>query len=152
MGLVALVGPGLVTVILAIVITDIPRVARLVRSVVLSTREAAYVEAAISVGTPSHRLLRRHILPATVAPLLVQGTFLCASAMLVEATLSFLGVGIDPEIPSWGTIMAEARPQFLVQPQGTVFPALALAITVLAVNLLGDGLRDRLDPRLRRQL
>lgn len=151
-GLVAVLGPGVATVILAIVITDIPRVARVVRSVVLTAREAPYVEAAISVGTPTLRLLRRHILPNTIPPLLVQGTFLCASAMLVEATLSFLGIGIDPEIPSWGNIMAEGRPQFLVQPHNIVFPAIALGLTVLAVNMVGDGLRDMLDPRLARRL
>ncbi|MBL8702160.1 MAG: ABC transporter permease [Alphaproteobacteria bacterium] len=151
-GLVAVMGPGIATVIAAITITDVPRVARLVRSVVLSAREAAYVEAAVSVGTPTLRLLRRHILPTTVAPLLVQATFICASAMLVEATLSFLGIGIDPEVPSWGNIMAEGRPQFLVQPHNIAFPAAALATTVLAVNMLGDGLRDLLDPRLARRL
>ena len=151
-GLVAVLGPGVATVILAIVLTDIPRVARVVRSVVLTAREAPYVEAAISVGTPTLRLLRRHILPNTIPPLLVQGTFLCASAMLVEATLSFLGIGIDPEIPSWGNIMAEGRPQFLVQPHNILFPAIALGMTVLAVNMVGDGMRDMLDPRLARRL
>jgi peptide/nickel transport system permease protein len=149
-GLVAVLGPGLATVIVAIVVPDIPRVARLVRAIVLSAREAAHVEAAVSVGTPPFKLLRRHILPRTFAPLIVQGSFICASAMLVEATLSFLGIGMDPDIPSWGNIMAEGRALFLVQPQNILFPAIALAVTVLSINLLGDGLRDALDPRLRR--
>jgi peptide/nickel transport system permease protein len=151
-GLVAVLGPGLVTVIVAIVVPDIPRVARLVRAIVLSAREAAHVEAARSVGTPPFKLLRRHILPVTIAPLIVQGSFICASAMLIEATLSFLGIGIDPDIPSWGNIMAEGRALFLVQPQNILYPAVALAGTVLSINLLGDGLRDALDPRLRRAL
>lgn len=151
-GLVAVWGAGLSTVIIAIVIADIPRVVRLVRAIVLSVREEPYVEAAISVGTPALRLLRRHILPNTVAPLIVQGTFLCASAMLVEATLSFLGIGISPEIPTWGNIMADGRAVFLVHPHNIVYPGIFLALTVLAVNILGDGLRDTLDPKMSKKI
>ena len=150
--LVAIWGGGLTTVILAIVVADIPRVVRLVRSVVLSVREEPFVEAAISVGAPLHMLLIRHVLPSTAAPLIVQGTFLCAAAMLSEAALSFLGVGIPPEIPSWGNIIAEGRSLFRVHPHNVFYPGLFLALTVLAVNILGDGLRDSLDPRMRRRL
>jgi peptide/nickel transport system permease protein len=151
-GLVTVWGPGLSTVIIAIVIADIPRVVRLVRSIVLTVREEPYVEAAISVGTPTFRLLCRHVLPSTVAPLIVQGTFLCASAMLVEATLSFLGIGISPEIPTWGNIMAEGRSVFLVYPHNILYPSIFLAVTVLAVNMLGDGLRDTLDPKMSKKI
>ena len=133
-------------------IADIPRVVRLVRSIVLTVREEPYVEAAISVGTPTFRLLCRHVLPSTVAPLIVQGTFLCASAMLVEATLSFLGIGISPEIPTWGNIMAEGRSVFLVYPHNILYPSIFLAVTVLAVNMLGDGLRDTLDPKMSKKI
>ena len=150
--LVAIWGGGLLTVILAIVVPDVPRVVRLVRSVVLSVREEPYVEAAVSVGAPLPMLLLRHVLPNTVAPLIVQGTFLCAAAMLSEAALSFLGVGIPPEIPSWGNIIAEGRALFRVHPHNIFYPGLFLAVTVLAVNLLGDGLRDTLDPKLSRRV
>lgn len=135
-------------VILAIVVPEIPRVVRLVRSVVLTIREEPYVEAAISVGTPTPLILLRHVLPNTVAPLIVQGTYICASAMLVEAILSFLGIGIPPQTPSWGNIMAEGRTLFRVAPHNILFPGIFLALTVLAVNVLGDGLRDTLDPRM----
>jgi peptide/nickel transport system permease protein len=150
--LVAIWGGGLLTVILAIVVPDVPRVVRLVRSVVLSVREEPYVEAAVSVGAPLPMLLLRHVLPNTIAPLIVQGTFLCAAAMLSEAALSFLGVGIPPEIPSWGNIIAEGRSLFRVHPHNIFYPGLFLAVTVLAVNLLGDGLRDTLDPKLSRRV
>jgi len=151
-GLVSLWGAGLGTVILAIVVPEIPRVVRLVRSVVLSIREEPYVEAAISVGTPTHLLLWRHIMPNTVAPLIVQATFICGSAILVEAILSFLGIGIPPETPTWGNIMAEGRSLFRVYPHNILFPGIFLAVTVLAVNMLGDGLRDTLDPRLSKRI
>jgi peptide/nickel transport system permease protein len=150
--LVAIWGGGLLTVILAIVVPDVPRVVRLVRSVVLSVREEPYVEAAVAIGAPLPRLLVRHVLPNTVAPLIVQGTFLCASAMLSEAALSFLGVGIPPEIPSWGNIIAEGRSLFRVHPHNIFYPGVCLALTVLAVNVLGDGLRDTLDPKMSRRL
>jgi peptide/nickel transport system permease protein len=145
-------GAGLLTVVLAIVIPEVPRVVRLVRSVVLSVREEPYVEAAISVGTPMPLILIRHILPNTIAPLIVQGTYIAASAILIEAILSFLGVGIPPEIPTWGNIMAEGRTLFRVFPHNIFFPGIFLALTVLAVNMLGDGMRDTLDPRLGKRL
>jgi peptide/nickel transport system permease protein len=145
--LVALWRASLWTVIVAITVPEIPRVVRLVRSLVLSIREEPYVEAAISVGTRTIPLLYRHVLPNTVAPLIVQGTYICASAILVEAILSFLGVGLPTDIPTWGNIMAEGRLQFQEFPHNVLFPGIFLALTVLAVNMLGDGLRDTLDPR-----
>ncbi len=147
-GLVSLWGGGLATVMIAIAIPEIPRVVRLVRSIVLSVREEPYVEAAIALGTPTPLILIRHVLPNTVAPLIVQGTYVCASAILLEAILSFLGAGIPPETPTWGNIMAEGRLLFQVFPHNILFPGIFLALTVLAVNVLGDGLRDTLDPRL----
>jgi len=149
--LVSLASAGLRTVIIAIVIPEIPRVVRLVRSVVLSLREEPYVEAAVALGAPTPLLLARHVLPNTLAPLIVQATFVCASAIQVEAILSFLGVGIPPEIPTWGNIMAEGRALFRVFPHNILFPGVFLAVTVLAVNMLGDGLRDMLDPRIRQR-
>jgi peptide/nickel transport system permease protein len=151
-GLVSLWRAGLRTVILAIVIPEVPRVVRLVRSVVLSIREEPYVEAARALGASTPLLLARHVLPNTMAPLIVQATFICASAILVEAILSFLGVGIPPETPTWGNIMAEGRALFRLFPHNILFPGVFLAVTVLAVNMLGDGLRDMLDPRLRGRL
>jgi peptide/nickel transport system permease protein len=145
-------GAGLRTVILAIVIPEVPRVVRLVRSVVLSVREEPYVEAARALGARTATVLARHVLPNTIAPLVVQGTFVCASAILVEAILSFLGVGIPPETPTWGNIMAEGRALFRIFPHNILFPSIFLAATVLAVNMLGDGLRDLLDPRVKKQL
>jgi peptide/nickel transport system permease protein len=150
--LVSLWGAGMMTVILAIMIPEIPRVVRLVRSIVLSIREEPYVESAISVGTPLPMILVRHLLPNTIAPMIVQGTYVCASAILVEAILSFLGAGIPPETPTWGNIMAEGRMLFRIYPHNILFPGVFLALTVLAVNMLGDGLRDTLDPRLAKRL
>lgn len=150
--LVSISGAGLGTVIVAITIPEIPRVVRLVRSIVLSIREEPYVESAISVGTPLPLILIRHVLPNTIAPLIVQGTYVVASAILVEAILSFLGAGIPPEIPTWGNIMAEGRILFRVFPHSLLFPGIFLALTVLAVNVLGDGLRDTLDPRLAKRI
>ena len=149
--LVSLSRAGLGTVILAIVIPEVPRAVRLVRSVVLSLREEPYVEAARALGVPTPSLLVRHIVPNTIAPLVVQGTYVCASAMLVEAILSFLGVGIPPETPTWGNIMAEGRTLFRIFPHNIFFPGVFLVFTVLAVNILGDGLRDLIDPRSRAQ-
>ena len=151
-GLVSLSRAGLRTVILAIVIPEVPRVVRLVRSVVLSIREEPYVEAAVALGARTPMLLMRHVLPNTMAPLVVQATFGCAAAILGEAILSFLGVGIPPETPTWGNIMAEGRALFRILPHNILFPGVFLAVTVLAVNMLGDGLRDTLDPRLRQKL
>jgi len=150
--LVSIWRAGLITVIFAIVVPDVPRVVRLVRSVVLTVREEPYVEGAISVGTPTWVLMFRHILPNTVAPLIVQGTFLAAAAILVEAALSFLGIGIPPEIPSWGNIMAEGRTLFRVFPHNIFFPGIFLALTVLAINIMGDGLRDTLDPKMSKKV
>jgi peptide/nickel transport system permease protein len=150
--LVSLASAGLRTVIVAIVIPEIPRVVRLVRSVVLSIREEPYVEAAVALGAPTPALLVRHVVPNTIAPLIVQATYVCASAIVVEAILSFLGVGIPPQTPTWGNIMAEGRALFRVFPHNILFPGVFLALTVLAVNMLGDGLRDMLDPRMRKRL
>jgi peptide/nickel transport system permease protein len=152
MGVVSLSRAGLVAVVIAIVIPDIPRVVRLVRSVVLSIREEPYVEADITVGTPTPTLLVRHVLPNTVAPLIVQGTFICGSAILVEAVLSFLGIGIPPETPTWGNIMAEGRSLFRIYPHNIFYPGVFLAFAVLAINMLGDGLRDTLDPRFAKRV
>jgi peptide/nickel transport system permease protein len=149
--LVSLFRAGLLSVIVAIVVPEIPRVVRLVRSIVLSVREEPYVEAAIMAGTPTPTLLVRHVLPNTIAPLIVQGTFICASAILIEAILSFLGIGIPPETPTWGNIMAEGRSLFRVFPHNIFYPGIFLALTVLAVNMLGDGLRDTLDPKMARR-
>ena len=150
--LITLTRPGLGIVIVAIVIPEVPRVARVVRSVVLSIRSQPYVESAVAGGTRSLKLLVRHILPNTLAPLIVQATYVCASAMLIEAGLSFLGAGVPPEIPSWGNIIAQGRTFFQIAPWSILIPGAFLALTVLAVNMLGDGLRDRLDPRLARRL
>ncbi|MBX9943330.1 MAG: ABC transporter permease [Reyranella sp.] len=150
--LVSIWRAGLITVVFAIVVPDVPRVVRLVRSIVLTVREEPYVEGAISVGTPSWILMFRHILPNCVAPLIVQGTFLAAAAILVEAALSFLGIGIPPEIPSWGNIMAEGRTLFRVFPHNIFFPGIFLALTVLAINIMGDGLRDTLDPKMSKKV
>ncbi|CAN7503702.1 ABC transporter permease [Bosea sp. LjRoot9] len=145
---VSLFRAGLTAVIVAIIVPEIPRVVRLVRSIVLSVREEPYVEAAIMQGTRLPLLMVRHILPNTIAPLIVQGTFIAASAILVEAILSFLGIGIPPETPTWGNIMAEGRNVFRVFPHNILYPGIFLGITVLAVNMLGDGLRDTLDPKM----
>ena len=150
--LVSIWRAGLITVVFAIVVPDVPRVVRLVRSIVLTVREEPYVEGAISVGTPTWILMFRHILPNTVAPLIVQGTFLAAAAILTEAALSFLGIGIPPEIPSWGNIMAEGRTLFRVFPHNILYPGIFLALTVLAINIMGDGLRDTLDPKMSKKV
>ena len=150
--LMAVTRGSLLTVIVAITIPEIPRVVRLVRSLSLSLREQLYVEAAHSVGTRLPTILWRHVLPNMVAPLIVQSTFIAASAVLIEASLSFLGVGIPAQTPTWGNMMAEGRNFVAVAFHIILFPGLLLAATVLAINLVGDGLRDALDPRLSRQL
>jgi peptide/nickel transport system permease protein len=150
--LITLTRPGLGIVIVAIVIPEVPRIVRVVRAIVLSIRAQPYVESAIAGGTRNVRLLVMHILPNTLAPLIVQATYACASAMLIEAGLSFLGAGVPPEIPSWGNIIAQGRTFFQIAPWSILIPGLFLGITVLAVNMLGDGLRDRLDPRLARRM
>ncbi|MFO1157649.1 MAG: ABC transporter permease [Reyranellaceae bacterium] len=150
--LITLTRPGLGIVIVAIVIPEVPRIVRVVRAVVLSIRAQPYIESAIAGGTRNLKLLVRHVLPNTLAPLIVQSTYVCASAMLIEAGLSFLGAGVPPEVPSWGNIIAQGRTFFQIAPWTILIPGAFLAVTVLAVNLLGDGLRDRLDPRLARRL
>jgi peptide/nickel transport system permease protein len=143
---------SILTVIAAITVVEIPRVVRLVRSVVLTLREQTYVEAAIIAGTRPARIVFKHILPNTLAPLIVQTTYICAAAMLVESILSFLGAGTPPEVPSWGNIMAEGRTLFQIAPWLILSPGLLLGATVLAVNLVGDGLRGMLDPRIARRM
>ncbi len=150
--LMALTRASVENVIVAIAVTQVPPVSRLVRSVVLSLREQPYVEAAVAAGTRMPVIIIKHILPNTLAPVSVQATFICASAMLTEATLSFIGAGTPPIIPSWGNIMAEGRALWQVKPYIVFFPAAFLSVTVLAVNLLGDGLRDALDPRLAKRI
>ena len=149
--LVAFLGGSIATVVVAIAIPEIPRVARLLRSVVLTVREEPYVEAAIALDTPTWKILLKHILPNAVAPLIIQGTFVCAAAILVEAILSFLGVGLPAEMATWGNIMAEGRAQFNTHPQNVLLPGIFLALTVLAVNILGDGLRDTFDPKFNKR-
>ena len=150
--LVSVSGASIVRVVSAITIPEVPRVVRLVRSVVLSVREEPYVEAAVAAGTRLPLILIRHVLPNTVPPLIVQATYICASAMITEAILSFLGAGTPPEIPSWGNMMAEGRTFFQLAPWIIFFPGVALALIVLAVNVLGDGLRDTLDPRIAKRV
>ena len=150
--LMALTKASIGNVIVAITLAEVPRVVRLVRSLVLSLREQPYVEAAIAAGTTLPLILVRHILPNIVAPLLVQGTYVCGSAMITEAILSFIGAGTPPNIPSWGNIMAEGRSMFGLANYLIFFPGICLSLTVLAVNLMGDGLRDALDPRLARRM
>ncbi|WP_170134893.1 ABC transporter permease [Acuticoccus kandeliae] len=148
----ALAGSSIRNIIIAITIPEIPRIARLVRGIVMSVKEQPFVEAAIAAGTKDIALLRRHILPSTINPLIVQATYIAASAIISEAYLSFLGAGTPPEIPSWGNIVAEGRSLFTIAPGAVLFPSAFLALTVLAVNMLGDGLRDRLDPQMQRGL
>ncbi|MDZ4311519.1 MAG: ABC transporter permease [Cypionkella sp.] len=149
--LVALNGPSVGSVIAAITIPEIPRVVRLVRAVVLSAREEPYVEAAIALGTPMHKILTRHLVPNTLAPLIVQGTYILASAILTEAILSFLGAGVSTETPTWGNIMAEGRMFFRIKPELILYPGIALSLCILSINLLGDAARDMLDPRLKKR-
>lgn len=150
--LVSLSGASLMTVLIAIAIPEIPRVVRLVRSIVLGVRHEAYVEAAETLGTPTILLMWRHLVPNTIAPLVVQATYVFASAMLTEAILSFLGAGTPPEISSWGNVMAEGRSYFQLIPGLVLYPGLLLSLTVLSVNLLGDALRDTLDPRMKKRM
>lgn len=149
--LVAMFGGTVLTVTVAIAIPEVPRVARLVRSVVLSLRDEAYVEAAIALDTPTWKIMLRHILPNAVAPLTIQGTYIGATAILIEAILSFLGVGLPADLATWGNIMAEGRSQFNQFPHNVLFPGALLALTVFGVNTLGDGLRDTLDPKFNKR-
>jgi peptide/nickel transport system permease protein len=148
---VSLSGASIMTVLVAITIPEIPRTARLVRSVVLSAREEPYVEAAISVGSSLPKIMWRHLMPNTIAPLIVQGTYVCASAILTEAILSFLGAGISPETPTWGNMMAEGRAYFQIKPSLIFWPGLLLSIAILSINLIGDAARDALDPRMKQR-
>ncbi|WP_291856766.1 ABC transporter permease [Bradyrhizobium sp.] len=150
--MVSLFRSSVLTVIIAITVPQIPGVVRLVRSIVLSVREEPYVEAAVTLGTSVPKLLWRHVLPNTIAPMIVQGTFICASAILIEAILSFLGIGVPPEVPTWGNIMAEGRQVFSLYPHNIIYPGVCLALTILAVNVLGDGLRDTLDPKMAKRV
>jgi peptide/nickel transport system permease protein len=150
--LMALTKGSIENVIIAITVAEIPRVSRVVRGVVLSLREQPFVEGAIASGTRVPAIIWRHILPNTLAPVTVQATYICAAAMIIEAVLSFIGAGTPPTTPSWGNIMAEGRALWQVKSFIVFFPAVFLSITVLAVNLLGDGLRDALDPQLAKRL
>ncbi len=149
--LVALNGPSIGSVIIAITIPEMPRVVRLVRSVVLTAREEPYVEAAMALGSSTPKILFQHLLPNTMAPMIVQGTYVIASAILTEALLSFLGDGISTEIPTWGNIMAEGRQYFRINPGIILWPGLLLTICVLSINLIGDAVRDALDPRMKKR-
>ena len=150
--LMALFGSSVQNVIVAITVPQVPRVVRLVRAVVLTIREQPFVEAAVASGTRLPKILVRHILPNIFAPLMVQATYVCASAVIVEALLSFLGAGTPPEVPSWGNMMADGRVFFQIKPWIILFPGICLALMVLTVNVLGDGLRDTLDPRIARRM
>lgn len=147
---VSLLGASLTTIVAALVFNEIPRVVRLVRSVVLSAREEPYVQAAVGMSIPAPLILMRHILPNCIAPLIVQTTYIFAAAILAEAVLGFLGVGFPQGTPTWGNVLSEGRAVFLRAPWTIIAPGLMIAVTVMAVNLLGDTLRDRLDPRLAR--
>ncbi|MFK7699036.1 ABC transporter permease [Pseudomonas caspiana] len=149
--IVSLSSAGIWTVMIAIMIPEIPQVVRLVRSRVLSAREEPYVEAAVLMGTSTVRILLRHLMPTTLAPLIVQGTYICASAILTEAILSFLGAGIGTEIPSWGNIISEGRVYFQLKPSLVLWAGLALSLCILSINLLGDSVRDALDPRMKKR-
>jgi len=144
--------PGVLSVIIAITVPEVPRVVRLVRSVVLVIREQPYVQAATAIGTRLPRLLWRHILPNALTPIIVQATYICASAVLLESYLGFLGVGIPPEVPSWGNIIANGRTLVQIAFWVILFPGAFLGVMVLSINMLGDGVRDLLDPRLARRL
>lgn len=146
--MVSVSGSSLTTVVVAIAVPEIPRVTRLVRSIMLSVRNEPYVEAAITLGTAPFRVLVRHMLPNTVAPLIVQGTYIFAAAVLIEAILSFLGAGIPPETPSWGNIIADGRSYFQLLPGLVLYPGIVLSLTILTINMLGDAARDALDPKL----
>ncbi|WP_457659758.1 ABC transporter permease [Sinorhizobium medicae] len=149
--LIALTGPGVGILIIAVALPETPSVTRLVRSVVLSVRERPYVEAAICGGARLPKILWRHVLPSTIPPLMVQSAMVCASAIMTEAGLSFLGVGVPPEIPSWGNMISSSRLYLVTAPLTIFAPGIFLAVTVLAVNLLGDGLRALFDPRAKRR-
>lgn len=149
--LIAVTTPSIKNVIIAVTIAEIPRVVRLIRGLVLTLREQPYVEAAIASGASTLRVVSKHIFPNTVAALTVQATYICGVAILAEASLSFIGAGVPPSTPSWGNIIAEGRALWQVKPYLIAFPAIFLSITILAINMLGDGLRDAIDPRMIRR-
>lgn len=150
--LIALTRASLENVIIALTVAEVPRVVRLVRSLVLTLREQPFVEAAIASGASRSRIIFRHIFPNTIAALTVQATYICGVAILAEASLSFIGAGVPPSIPSWGNIMAEGRALWQIKPHLIAFPAVFLSITILAINMLGDGLRDAVDPRMAKRI
>ncbi len=150
--LIALSRASLENVIIAITVAEVPRVVRLVRGLVLSLREQPYVEAAVAAGASRLRIVLRHIVPNTLAALMVQATYICGVAILAEASLSFIGAGVPPSLPSWGNIMAEGRALWQIKPYLIAFPALFLSVTILAINMLGDGLRDAVDPRMAKRI
>ncbi|AUL46560.1 peptide ABC transporter permease [Bordetella trematum] len=150
--LIALSRASLENVIIAITVAEVPRVVRLVRGLVLSLREQPYVEAAVAAGASRLRIVLRHIFPNTLAALMVQATYICGVAILAEASLSFIGAGVPPSLPSWGNIMAEGRALWQIKPYLIAFPALFLSVTILAINMLGDGLRDAVDPRMAKRI
>jgi len=147
--LMASLGPSTANVIVAIGIVYAPRVARVVRGSVLVIRETSYVEAARALGASDAWLIGRHILPNCLSPIIVQGSFVFAAAVLTEAALSFLGVGVPPYVPSWGNILSEGRLYLQQAPWLVLYPGAAIMLTILALNLFGDGLRDLLDPKIR---
>src|SRR5690606_30831155 len=150
--LIAVTSPSMKNVIVAITIAEVPRVVRLIRGLVLTLREQPYVEAAMASGASTMRIITKHIFPNTIAALTVQATYICGVAILAEASLSFIGAGVPPATPSWGNIMAEGRALWQIKPYLIAFPALFLSITILAINMLGDGLRDAIDPRMIRKI
>jgi len=150
--LIALTRASLQNVILAVTIAEVPRVVRLVRGLTLSLREQPYVEAAVAAGAGRLRIVAKHIFPNTIAALTVQTTYICGLAILAEASLSFIGAGVPPSTPSWGNIMAEGRALWQIKPHLIAFPALFLSITILSINMLGDGLRDAIDPRMAKRI
>jgi peptide/nickel transport system permease protein len=150
--LISLTKASMEIVIIAITIAEIPRVVRLIRGLSLSLREQSYVESSIASGASPLRVIYKHIFPNTIAALTVQITYICGLAILAEASLSFIGAGVPPSVPSWGNIMAEGRTLWQIKPYLIAFPALFLSITILSINMLGDGLRDAIDPRIAKRI
>ena len=150
--LISLTKASMEIVIIAITIAEIPRVVRLVRGLSLSLREQSYVESSVASGASPLRVIYKHIFPNTIAALTVQVTYICGLAILAEASLSFIGAGVPPSVPSWGNIMAEGRTLWQIKPYLIAFPALFLSITILSINMLGDGLRDAIDPRIAKRI
>ncbi|WP_217427046.1 ABC transporter permease [Pandoraea horticolens] len=149
---VAALGPSVWAVIIALGIVYAPRMARIVRASTLVISELPYVEAARALGVPTHTIMMRHILRNLISPILVQATFIFASAMLAETGLSFLGLGVDPSIPTWGTMLSEGRQYIGSADWLTLFPGITLVLAVLSLQLIGDGFRDLMDPRLKKDM